>query len=143
MPNAPWLLIELSAVGLNRNRDTASRPEHAGDSGLARGAGGDNVVKDVVDDGLMEGAVVAVGEKVELERLAFDAALVGDIADRDVTEVGLTRDRADGGELGAVEGDPVVTPRVRILKCLEDGLGGVGWIIGLLRPEEGEILVAR
>jgi arsenite methyltransferase len=49
---------------------------------------------------LVERAVVAEADKVQLQRFGLDQPLAGDIVDDDMGEIGLPRHRAQRGELG-------------------------------------------
>ena len=68
----------------------------------------------------MKVPVVAEAEQVQLQALALDHALARHISDVNRGEVGLPRDRAQAGELGAVELHKVVIARVLVLEGLED-----------------------
>ncbi len=78
----------------------------------------------------MEGAVVAVGEHEQLQRLRFDHPLVGDIVDDEMGEIGLPGDGAEGGELGDGEADQVVEIRMWVGHPVEHGTGGIGRNLG-------------
>ena len=82
------------------------------------------VFHDDVHAVLMEIAVVAEGEKVELQALGLHHALGGYVHNLDFGKVGLTRDRAERRELWAVELHPVVVALVLVLESLQH-LGGV------------------
>ena len=66
------------------------------------------VLHDGVDAVLVEVAVVAEAEEVELQRLRFHESLRGDVANRERGEVRLARLRAERRELRARERHPVV-----------------------------------
>ena len=55
-------------------------------------------------------------KREELQALGLDHPLVGDIADADLAEIRLAGDGAQGGELRAVETDPVIVVRMLVLK---------------------------
>ena len=74
----------------------------------------------------MEIPVVAEAEQVQLQALALDHALARHVGDVDRGKVGLPRDRAQAGELGAVELYEVVVARMLVLERLEDT-----WVVGL------------
>ena len=67
----------------------------------------------------METAVIAEREEVELEALAFHHALVGEVADAYLREVGLSGDRTERGEFRAVEAHPVVVLGMLVLECFQ------------------------
>ena len=68
----------------------------------------------------MKVPAVAEAEQVQLQALALDHALARHICDVDRGEVGLPGDRAQAGELGAVELHEVVIAWVLVLEGLED-----------------------
>ena len=103
--------------------DAAADVEVAFDAGAAGVDGGDQVLEDAVGDRLVEGALVAVRPEVELPGLQLDAQPVGDVFDADGGEVGLPGLGAQAGELGRLEADDVVPPRVGVGEGLQ-GLGG-------------------
>jgi hypothetical protein len=96
------------------------------------------VVEDQVDHRLVKRPVVAVGEEVELERLALHAAFVRDVGDGQVAEIRLARQRAQRGELGAVEGDLVIAPRMPVGKRLQLRLGGRGRVALFVLVQQGQ-----
>ncbi len=108
-----------SVVGVGIDADAATRGEEASDLNILGVHEADEILHDGVDAVLMEVAVVAEGEEVELEALRLHHALVGDVHDLDLGEVGLTRDGAEGGELGTVELHPVVVLGMFVLEGLE------------------------
>ena len=59
--------------------------------------GRDQIREDAVGDVLVEGALVAKRPGIELQRLEFDAALVGDVFDQDLGEIRLAGLRAEAG----------------------------------------------
>ncbi len=67
--------------------------------------------------------MIAEREEVKLQRLAFYAKLVRNVPNLQMAEVGLSRDRAQGSEFGAVERDPVITIGVRISEDFKTSLG--------------------
>src|SRR5579859_2880970 len=77
------------------------------------------VLQDVVGDGLVERANVAIGPDVELERFQLDAKLVGHVVEQERREVRLAGHRANAGELRDLHVDPVVTPARWIRKSLQ------------------------
>ena len=82
------------------------------------------VFHDDVHAVLMEIAVVAEGEKVELQALGLHHALGRYVHNLDFGKVGLARDRAERRELWAVELYPVVVALMLVLESLQH-LGGV------------------
>src|SRR5581483_10912677 len=96
--------------GLN----AAAHRENSFDAQAPRLKSAHQVVEDSIGHRLVERALAAKRPQVQLERLELDAALLGDVADADGGEVGLTRHRAHAGELGALEADLVVALRARV-----------------------------
>src|SRR5262249_31760786 len=88
--------------------DAAAGGEGADDPAFAGCAGGDEVVEQAVDDGLVEGADVAGALQGEFEGLQLDAGLIGDVAEGDGAEVGGSGLGAEAGEFGADDLDGVV-----------------------------------
>ena len=84
----------------------------------------DQVFHDDVHAVLMEVALVAEAEEIELQALALYHASARNVADDDVPEVGLTGDGAQCGELRAVEGHDLFIVGVQVLKGLQH-LGSV------------------
>ena len=121
-----------SVVGVGVDADAAAGGEDAGDLDVLGVHEADEVLHDDVDAVLVEVAVVAEGEEVELERLALDHALVGEVGDADLGEVGLAGDGAQAGELGAVELHPVVVLGVFVLEGFQHVGGVVLTVFGLL-----------
>lgn len=72
-----------------------------------------------VDAIFMETAVAAETEKIQLQALAFHHPLVGNVADPDFTEIGLSGDGTEGGEFGTVEPYPVIVVRVHVGEGLQ------------------------
>ena len=68
----------------------------------------------------MEVAVVAEAEEIQLQALALHHFHVGDVFDDDLAEVGLSGNRTEGCELGAVKLHPIVVLLVLVLEGLED-----------------------
>ena len=133
----------MGVAGFAGELDAATGGEAAADEGLAGGGGGDEVVEDAVDDGFVEGGVVAVGGEVEFEGFGFDAEGVGDVEDLDVGGVGLTGDGAEGGEVGGAEVDGVVAARGAIGEGFEAGFvrGGGEAVLGAAEEVEGGGLI--
>ena len=79
----------------------------------------DEIFHDDVDTVLMEVAVVAETEEVELEALALYHQFARDVHDANLCKVGLSGDGAEGGELRAIELYPVVVVWMLVNKCLQ------------------------
>jgi hypothetical protein len=99
--------------------DPTAHHEVALDRQAARLRRGDEVVDDLVGDGLVERALVAVRPQVELQALELDAQLIRHVADAQRGEVRLARARAQARELRALEADLVIAPGVGVGKRLE------------------------
>src|SRR5262249_34429868 len=99
--------------------DAAAHRELADDLHAARPDRGHQVVEDPVGHRLVEGALVPVAPKIELERLELHAELVRNVVDPDRREVGLPGERAGARELRAIEPDLVVALGPRIRKGLD------------------------
>src|ERR1700693_2798912 len=78
---------------------------------------------------------VSKAHQVELERLRFEAAIARGVLDRRNVEIGLSCDRADGGELIARHLDLGDT---RIRKRLQPGI-----VVGAGVTERDELIRAR
>src|SRR6185503_7252663 len=107
----------------------------------ARLGGAYQVVEDPVGDRLMERAFVAVGPHVLLERLQFDAKPVGDVVEQEHGEIGLSRHRAQAGELRDLHVDPVVAPRRGVRKSRQPfARTGSHWLSKNGRKESAQML---
>src|SRR5207249_4563575 len=107
-----WLA--LAVLGDDHGVDAAADREVPLHPEVARREHGDQVVEDAVGDRLVEVALVAERPQVQLERLQLDALLAGDVADAEGGEVGLAGERAEAGELRALEAHLVAAPRVGV-----------------------------
>ena len=108
-----------AVVGIGIDADAAARqeePQHLNVLGVHET---DEIFHDDVDAVLVEIAVIAEREEIELEALRLHHSLVGQIHDLDFSEVGLTGDGTQRGELGTVELHPIVVFLMLILEGLE------------------------
>lgn len=130
----------LSIVGIRMNADTAAgnkEPHHFDIAGLHK----DNeVVEDNIDAVLVEVAMVAEREEVELEAFAFHHTAVGDIEDAYLGKVWLAGDGAERGEFRAVELHPVIALWVAVFEGFEY-LWGVGLRYFGLATERLEVVL--
>ena len=78
--------------GANRQRDAAARGKLRRHDRFARRAGAHEIVEDAVRDRFVEGALVAIGGEIKLERFAFDAKTIRHVVDVDPGEIGLAGD---------------------------------------------------
>src|SRR6202000_2283374 len=85
--------------GFDDGGDAAAGTEVADNFGPDGVASFDDVVKDLIDDVLLEDAEVTVGEEIFLEGFEFETGFAGHVADGDAAEVGEAGLGADGGEL--------------------------------------------
>jgi hypothetical protein len=86
---------------------------------------------------LVEGAVVAEGRKVELERLRLHQPGVWHVVDDQMREVGLTGDGAQARELGRREASRVVRIGMRVRHPVEHGLVRAIGNLGALAEQAG------
>src|SRR4051794_28252964 len=112
------------------DRDSAARllAERDADAPLLELESLGDLVADLDGQRLAERALVAESRQVDLQRLRLEAERHGLVHDRRRVEVGLVRDRADGGELVADELDALdagvlerLEPRVRLAACVAEG----------------------
>src|SRR5687768_1477601 len=82
----------------HRRTDSPAHRKIPYDGHASGTAGGHEVVEDLVGDRLVEDAPVAESNHVVLEGLELEAALVGDVRDPDLAEVGEAGLGAHGGE---------------------------------------------
>src|SRR6185295_2523403 len=106
--------ITLSVLGDNRRVDSAAHVEVGGETQKARLQGRREEVRNLVRDRLVEGAAIAEGPDVELERLELDAELVGNVLEFERCEIRLARARAQARELRDAHADRIVATRLRI-----------------------------
>lgn len=91
------------------------------------GCGGCNqVVQDMVGDGLMECALVAKGPDVEFQAFQFDALLIRDVIQIQGGEIGLSGFRAQTGKFGNFHVDMKIPLRVRVAEGFQDFAGLAG-----------------
>src|SRR5262249_41491007 len=81
------LLCDLVGAG-DGGGDATPGGEGADDAGAGGAARADEVLEDLVDERLVEDALVAVALEVELERLQLDALRGGRVGEGDGPEVG-------------------------------------------------------
>lgn len=88
------------------------------------------VIQNPVYHFLVETSVVAEGEQVNLQRLAFDAKAVRHVLDVDGPEVRLSRDWTKRGELRAFKVDHIIAAGMRVPECLQRGFFRTGGHLG-------------
>lgn len=123
-------------IGVGVDADPATGCEEPRHLDVLRVHHADQILHDDIDAVLVEGAVVAEGEEVDLQRLTLHHPHVGDVADPDLGKVRLPRDRAEAGKLRAIEADPVVVVRVLIDKRLQHRWIVVLRIVRIVRAEQ-------
>ena len=103
----------------DRRMNAAADIEIADDDHLARLAGLNQIVENLVDHGFVESAFVAIGPQIELQRFELDAKLIGNVMDSDRGKIRLSRARTNTGELGTFHFYVIVAFRARVAKGLE------------------------
>ena len=121
-----------AVVGVRINADAAPGDKDAGHLNILRFHQANEVLHDDVDTVLMEAAVVAEAEKVELETLALHHPLVGQVADAYLSKVRLSGNGTKGRELRAIEANPIVVFGMFVLESLQHVGGIVLWNLSLL-----------
>ena len=92
----------------------------------------DQVIEDNIHAILMETAMVAETEEVELQALTLHHPDVGNITDPYLRKIGLPCDRAKGRELRAVELHPIIPPWMHVLEGLKDLRSVIHLVTGLM-----------
>ena len=124
-----------AVVGVGVDGDAAAGGEDTCDLDVFGGHEAYEVFHDDVDAVLMEVAVVAEAEEVELQALALHHQRARDVVDDDVSKVGLACLGAQGGELGTIQSHEVLVLGMFVLKRLQH-LGGI--VVAVVR-----VLVAQ
>lgn len=109
----------LAVVAVRIDGNAAARCELAPHLNVFRVHQLDQVIHDDVDAILMEVAVVAEAEQIQLERFAFHHFDIGNVADVNRREIRLAGHRAEARELGAVEFDKVIAVRMLVVEGLQ------------------------
>ena len=128
-----------AVVGIGEDADAAAGGEETGDLDVFGLHEAHEVFHDDIDAVFMEVAVVAEGEEVEFQALAFDHALAGNVGDANLGKVGLAGDGAEGGELRTVETHPIVVVGMLVDEGFEH-FGSV--VVGILCALAAEVLQA-
>ena len=95
----------------------------------------DEITHDDIHAVLMEIAVIAEAEKIELQGLAFHHVLIGDIGNINGRKVRLSCLWAEAGEFRAVELDEIVTIRVLIRDAFQKLRIVVIGVLGILASQ--------
>ncbi len=120
-----------AVVGVRVDGDAAARGEEAGDLYVLGIHQLDEILHDLVDAVLVEITVVAEAEQIQFQALALDHPDVWNIADPDLREVRLPRDRAQACELRAVEPHPIVVVLMLVDERLQNLRSVVTFIFSL------------
>ena len=112
-------MLGVAVVGKGVDGDAATGGEDAAHLDIAGIHQSHQVLEDDVDAILVEVTVVAETEEIELEALALDHILAGDIVDDDSGEVGLPRLGAQRSELGAVECHEILVVGMLVFERLQ------------------------
>ena len=118
--------VRAAVVGVGMDGDAATGREFAPDLDILRIHERDEILHDDVHAILVEIAVVAEREQVELQALALHHALIRHVVDVDRGEIGLACDRTEARELGTVELHEVIVFGMLVL----EGLEHLGCVIG-------------
>jgi len=118
-----------AVVGVGVDADAATRSEESCHLNIFGVHEADEIFHDGVDTVLMEIAVVAEREEVELQALRLDHPFARHIENLYLSEVWLTGDRTEGCELWAVKLHPVVVLRVFVLEGFEYFRSIVGGVL--------------
>jgi hypothetical protein len=110
--------------GANAQSDSAPCREFPVHHHFTRRAGRYQVIKDPIDDLLIEAARIPERGEVILQRLRFDAKIARHVIDRNPREIRLACHRAERSEIVALEANPVVAMRMSVAKRIERGDGG-------------------
>lgn len=114
------LRSRLAVVRIRVNGDAAARCEFAPYFNEAGVHQLDQIVHDDIHTILVEITMVAEAEQVQLERFALDHFDIRNVADIDRCKVWLTRNRAQAGELRAVEFYKIIAVRMFVIKALQN-----------------------
>ena len=112
---SPWTAV----IGIRMDGYPSSRSEQAQHLDVLRIHQLNQVVHDYVDTILMETAMVPEAEEIQLQALALHHPDVRNVAYTDLCEIGLSGYRAKGGELRAVEADPIVPAGMHVGKSFK------------------------
>lgn len=94
-------------------------------------AGGYEIVKDSIDDCFVERMNVSIRSQIELERFGLDALFTRDVLHNNLSEIGLSCDRAKRRKIRRVDPNRIVATRVWIRKCFESASLWSLWKSGL------------
>lgn len=126
----------LAVIAIRVDGNAATRRELAPHLDILRVHQGNKILHDDVHAVLVEIAMVAEAEQIQLQALAFHHAFPRNIGNVDGGEIGLARDGAQAGELGAVELHEVIVARVLVDEGFQHARVIVGWILGMLVSQQ-------
>ena len=119
-------------VGVRVDGDATARGEEAGDLYVLGIHQLYEVLHYLVDTILVEIPVIPKTEQIQFQALALNHPDVRNIADPDLREVRLPRDRAQARELRTVEPHPVVVALMLVDERLQDLRSVVSFVFSLL-----------
>src|SRR5688572_15696694 len=90
---------------------------------LTGSASNHQVLENAVHDFLVEAPRIPKRGEIELKGFGLDAQLVGHVVDCDTCEIRLSRNWAEGCEVGALKSNPVVSLRICVLESLNRSRG--------------------
>lgn len=106
-------------VDFDDGGDTTASLPMGFDGQLAGGGDSDEIVENAIGDILIEDAFVAEFLEIEFEAFELNAQTIGDVAEDECAEIGLTGFGADRSELGAFDLDGVIPLREGVFEALE------------------------
>ena len=118
-------------VGIGIDADAATREEKAQHLNVLGIHQANKVFHNDIDAVFMKVAMIAEGEKIELEALRLHHTLTGQVHDLYLGKVWLTSDGTQRSELRTVELHPVVVLRMLVLEGLKQRWVVLGGILGL------------
>ena len=128
----------LAVVAVRVDRNAAARGKFAPDLNVFRVHKADKVFHDDVHTVLVEIAVIAEAEQIQLERLALYHALTGHIGDINGRKVRLSGHRAQARKLRTVKLYEVIVLRMLVRKALEHFRCIIRRILVFLIPQKGD-----
>ena len=103
-------------IGIGIDADSATRGEYACHLNILWVHQADKVLHNLIHTILMEIAMIAERKEIELQALALDHTLIGQVADANLGKIRLARYGAQTCKLGAVEAHPIVVLGMFVLK---------------------------
>src|SRR5215471_7545136 len=106
-------------LGGDRRAQPPPRREGGDDFHLPGTTSRDEVFEDAIGHMLVKHAVIAEALQVQLERFELDAQPVGDVSNRQLSEIGLTGLGADRRELRTDRFDRIIAVRELVFESLQ------------------------